>query len=448
MFSAFWFATRPRTLGAAPHRAVVGLATLLWIAGCAAPVAMPVTHPSLRAADVDAAAGFETPPVLRASELWPAEVLQGPRHRVREEVPTDGFARHYRIESDFGAFEAHGDDMLRTRLAEIEALATLESMSRSQDFAAAVGEGLKSPFVATWNLIRRPVDSITGIPVAAWEQIQRTAALARSERGEFESRAFREFIGFESRKRELAHRLGVDPYSSNPVLQRELNRFAWAAFAGGLAFRLVPFREVGEGEPGAAHGGEARLRDHSPEDLRRLNRIELAVMGVEEELADAFLAQPWFSPRRQTLLVGALAALDRAADRERFVEASLRARAEFDALFFQRGAELLAAWDRGEGRARRLVAVRRTVGALDAEGRLVVPILVDHVVWTGPTEDFCRDLAERVAGEVGAGDVELLLSGSVSPAARERMEALGLAVTERAFEQLAAAAPDPEEAPR
>ncbi len=42
-------------------------------------------------------------------------------------------------------------------------------------------------------------------------------------------------IGFSYMKRNLAFQFGVDPYSSNPVLQDELNELAWIAFTADLA---------------------------------------------------------------------------------------------------------------------------------------------------------------------------------------------------------------------
>ena len=177
--------------------------------------------------------------------------------------------------------------MLRIRVHEIEALAALGEMSASREFTTAVGNALKSPFVATWNLITRPVDSITGLPVGAWNHLKRTSELAKGERGEFEDSAVREFIGFESKKRVIAHRLGVDPYSSNKELQKRLNRFAWVSFVGGLPSMFVPFtgdeQPRDETAPAAPSDRMSEiLLDYSPEDLRRLNRIEMAVMGIPE----------------------------------------------------------------------------------------------------------------------------------------------------------------------
>ena len=110
----------------------------------------------------------------------------------------------------------------------------------------------------------------------------------------FVSTSLGELFGFEERKRELAHRLGVDPYSSNPVLQKQLNHFAWVSYVGGFGAMLVPF--AGEPRPAerqalpASARAQEILRDYAPEDLRRLNRIELAVMGIPEQTSRAFIA--------------------------------------------------------------------------------------------------------------------------------------------------------------
>ena len=42
-------------------------------------------------------------------------------------------------------------------------------------------------------------------------------------------------IGFSYLKRKIAFQFGVDPYSSNPILQDELNELTWIAFTADLA---------------------------------------------------------------------------------------------------------------------------------------------------------------------------------------------------------------------
>jgi len=200
----------------APSLALVALAGAVAL-GCVGSTPERTVLPALEPADVDPAAGYEVPPVMRAGQVLPPELRSGPHHRVREAVESDGFLRHYVIDSAFGVFHAAGDDALRRRVREIGALARLEAMQKRDEFARAMAKGLKSPFVAAWNLLTDPVDSILGVPRKAWEAVQTAAEVTRGERGELEGSGLREIIGFEAKKRELAWELGVDPYTSNKM---------------------------------------------------------------------------------------------------------------------------------------------------------------------------------------------------------------------------------------
>jgi len=426
-------------------RCLVWTGVLLATAGCAGPAPVRNAVPELDTADLAPTAGYEALPILHATDLLPPELRRGPHHRVRDAVGSDGFLHLYTVDSDFGSFEAAGDDLLRIRIHEISALAELDRMQKREEFGKAMAQGLKSPFVAAWNLIRDPVDSILGVPQSAWETIKRTAEIARGERGELEDSGFREFIGFESKKRELAYQLGVDPYSSNRVLQKQLNRFAWAAYLGGLPFALVPFQDAPE-TPEISSAGENAdervreiLRSYAPEDLRRLDRIELAVMGVPAELADAFLTHPWYSPRHATILIESLVALDLVEDRASFVETALVAGSEANARFYQGASQLLRAFHENAQPLARLLARRRTVMGLTAEGELVVPLILDHAVWSRPVAGFAARVG-AARDELGTRRVRLLVSGTLSERAHQELRKRGLEVTEHAFEALAPAA--------
>jgi hypothetical protein len=48
-----------------------------------------------------------------------------------------------------------------------------------------------------------------------------------------------QMIGFSDAKRKVAIDLGVDPYTTNTVLQHELDGIAWASFAGGLTVKVA-----------------------------------------------------------------------------------------------------------------------------------------------------------------------------------------------------------------
>ncbi|MBW2314826.1 MAG: hypothetical protein JRH10_11600 [Deltaproteobacteria bacterium] len=430
---------KPRILGAT--LAVAFATTALSVAGCAGPTQVRNVLPGLGAADLDASAGYEAIPSRTAAEVLPPDLLKGPHYRVHEAVGSDGFLNLYTVESDFGVFEVAGDDLLRVRIHEIGALAELDQMQKRDEFAKAVTKGLKSPFVAAWNLIRDPVDSIRGVPEAAWEAVKKTAEISKRERGELEDSGFREVIGFEAKKRALAFQLGVDPYSSNRELQKQMNRFAWAAYLGGLPFALVPFQgsptgeEIGPASESADERLREILRSYAPEDLRRLNRIELAVMGVGPELADGFLTHLWYSPRHGTILIESLVALDLAEDRATFIETAMGAGSEADARFYQRAAQLLRAYHETRDPLSRVAAHRNAVMGLTLDGELVVPLILDHTVWSRPAADFADRLREAKQ-ELGADVIRLLVSGTLSERARAEFDERDIDVTERAFERL------------
>jgi hypothetical protein len=71
---------------------------------------------------------FEELPELKASEILKPEFLKGPHYAVRDPVPTSSGMNHFTIDSDFGVFEADGNEMLLQRLKEIDAIARLQEV--------------------------------------------------------------------------------------------------------------------------------------------------------------------------------------------------------------------------------------------------------------------------------------------------------------------------------
>src|SRR5215475_9794643 len=68
---------------------------------------------------------FEELPELKASDILKPELLKGQHYVVRDPVPTNAGMNQFTIDSDFGVFEADGNEMLLHRLKEIDAIARL-----------------------------------------------------------------------------------------------------------------------------------------------------------------------------------------------------------------------------------------------------------------------------------------------------------------------------------
>lgn len=91
-----------------------------------------------------AEAVFEELPELNASEILKPELLKGPHFAVRDPVPTGSGMNQFTIDSDFGVFEAEGNEMLLQRLKEIDAIARLQDVSRTDEFKKSLVAAAKA----------------------------------------------------------------------------------------------------------------------------------------------------------------------------------------------------------------------------------------------------------------------------------------------------------------
>ncbi|MYA29287.1 MAG: hypothetical protein F4Z24_08440, partial [Nitrospira sp. SB0666_bin_27] len=191
--------------------------------------------------------------------------------------------------------------MLKIRIQEIQAIATMdEEVNHFQSVAAGATHAILSPFKFMLDLVNEPKETLLAVPRGMWHMATRIGEMAVGERGNLEDPENTELLGFSSVKRQVANHFDVDVYSSNRVLQEKLNNLSWAGYAGGAAVRLAtlpiggPAGAVLTGTSFSTTIGEL-LRDHTPEELRRLNRDKLEIMRLDDSLIEAFLQHPWYS---------------------------------------------------------------------------------------------------------------------------------------------------------
>jgi hypothetical protein len=363
-----------------------------------------------------AAESFEMP-ASRASDLAPPELMSGPHHRVREAVASDGFLPVFTIESEFGAFEARGVEALRESVQEIEALATLRE--------AEHGGEPEQPTTPRAGALPSPGALRPGLPVGAWGSGPKTGSLSLGG-------PQADFVDLDSMKRAVAHELGIDPYTKNEELQSELEQHVWAAHAGKAPSPLA----LGEESQGAGgfsdpERSDELVRDYSAEDLRRLHRIELAVMGVDEELREEFLENPHYASRHGARLLDSLSSLEDTSDRSAFIAEAARAGSQDEARAFERMAALMRRYGDQTGSLERFVTVGGRVAAYTEDGTLLVPVLGDHSSWTQGVASFAESMASAAGQDPDVTRTRLLFSGSLSERARKEMEQLGLSVGEQ-----------------
>jgi hypothetical protein len=381
---------------------------------------------------------FEEAPVLSASAILKPEFTKG----VREAVPTYGGRNGYMIDSDFGTFEADGNAMLVRRVREIAAIARLREVSRTDQFKTALASAAKAPVGATKGLIQHPVSTISGVPKGLWKFMNRAGQGLKEtadhrQRGEYEDSNAAQLIGFSKSKRDVALKLGVDPYSSNEALQRELNGVSWAAYAGKMTFTFATTPISGGAGIALTASGvtttfDEALRDQSPGDLRLAALKRLLAMGSTRADADAFLDNAAFSPSVQTAIVLHLDALNGVANRALFVQlAANQSTSEGDALFFSETSRILAQLHTGGRTLDRLETIGNIPVALDSDGNAVVALEWDYAAWTENAARFIAQLKTAKFGEKAPERLIVALSGEASALAKLKLSDNGIALATR-----------------
>jgi len=358
---------------------------------------------------------------------------------VREEVIPSSGANHYSIDSDFGVFEADGNEMLNRRLGEINAIARLKDVSRTDEYKNALVNAAKGPLAAAKNIVTDPVNAIGSVPKGiskfmsrAGERIKGIGKKQQSD--EREGSQMQQLIGFSNVKRRVAIGLGVDPYSSNAVLQRELDGISWASFAGGMTFRAATL-PIGGGvgvaltATGVTSSFEQMLGEKSPSDLKIMNRKTLLALGASEKETERFLDNSAFSPSTQTAFVLNLKSLDRVANRRAFVSlAGSTCSSESDAIFCVGTAALMNKLHNGEQPLARIELIGDFPVCIAKDGTLVVALQWDYAAWTPLADQFVHDLKAR--GEKTSSYL-VAITGAVSPRLRQELEGRGFRVEDR-----------------
>lgn len=242
---------------------------------------------------------YEELPELKASEILREDILSGPNHKVREEVPTYSGENRFTIDSQFGVFEAAGNEMLVRRVNEINAIASLKEVSRTDEYKSALVKAAKSPLAAARRIVNDPVTAVQSVPKGMMKFMSRAGESIKGigkkhEPDQSEGSKLQQVIGFYDTKRKVAISLGVDPYGTNTMLQHELDGIAWASYAGGATFSLGTLPIGGAAgmaltTTGVSNSLNDILGEKSPADLNISNRKSLHALGASEGETERFL---------------------------------------------------------------------------------------------------------------------------------------------------------------
>ncbi len=388
--------------------------------------------PGLRAA---ALPPVEPMPTLDAATLAPV-LVTGYGYVVDASVPVVGYMGQFTLRASAGTFSADGTEMLAIRIGELAAIGQLNQLSQTGVFADALAASAMKTGAAIGQAVMNPVATISGIPAGVgrfFQSAATTISRATESTGDTSSsqvantgNAAMDLLGLNRAKRRIAKQVSADPYTTNPVLAKQLDDLARAALAGGVSLDVaLAVSTAGVATAISATATVSNLVwDRSPEDIRTINEQKLTAMGIGADTVRAFVTNRWFTPTLSVPFVEHLSQLPTANGRAAVVALASTVASEGEARFMLNAVSMARQLSTASDPVVALELAGRILVVRARSGRVEVPAPVDYVVWTEAVKSF----AERKY--VKGTRRTILITGLASTRAREALQATGWSIQE------------------
>jgi hypothetical protein len=376
------------------------------------------------------AADYDAPAVLQASKILPKELVSGPNFQVEENVTNDGFLNVYTIKSNLGTVQATSTATLRKYAAEIDAGVRMSAIRGSSEFAAGVKEKAGAVVEGAKGLVTDPVDTVSSAASGVGKLFSRAGEnLFGGSRSEAEGSRMADLLGYSKTKRDYAAEFGVDAYSRNALMQRELDEISRAGYLGNMTASAALMAVPGGAGAAVSVAGSTTLmnnvfRDLAPPDLRIRNRETMQAMGVSADVSDLFLANAVYTPREQTLLIEALASMKATKHRDAYIKFAVLSADPHVAYFRQRQAQMYAALNATAEPIAEFVHIGEVSAGKTAAGKLVFAAPLDHMLWTKSMAAFASIITGEVANMSDVKERHLWVAGTLSPLAKKSLETM------------------------
>src|SRR5262249_55258138 len=322
------------------------------------------------------------------------------------------------------------------RLGEIPAIITLNETSKTGTFAKSMGATAIQPLESAGHMVMNPVDTVTGMPSGVGRFFDRAGSgigrMWNSEptpgtggEGGGASDAARDMLGYEKVRRELAKKLGVDPYTTNPVLTKKLDEIATTAFRASVGVNAA----ISVAVPGSIILTGVRTMDNLVWDTPRGDLIvqvanKLQEFKVTPTQRSLFLTNPAIPLSLEVAVVEHLGRLANVKGREDVIRQLGVAATESQARFLATSARMLAEYHE---KKRPIIAVAAPgpLIARDQDGTLIVPAPVDYISWTERVAYFAKNPDFQAAPQR-----TLWITGQMSPRAKKEFTANGWTIQE------------------
>ena len=110
------------------------------------------------------AADFEAPPAFNAADVLGPGRVRGTHYTIDPRAQNDGFMNRYKVTSPFGTMEAYGDAMVMERAREMDAIAAIRKIKKTDAYMKGLENAIVSPFEASKEAITKPIQTLGNLP--------------------------------------------------------------------------------------------------------------------------------------------------------------------------------------------------------------------------------------------------------------------------------------------
>lgn len=418
-----------------------------------------------------AAEPYELEPVLAATTLVQPALLSGPGFEVDPHVEIRGYMARFTMDTAVGRIEAESMEMLAIRVSEIPAMQTLSRHGHVDSYAHAARARAMDKGEQFSRLMRHPLQTLRGVPAGvaryfgkrlrkigkqaqslsdhvarelgtrgeSWPRSDGPMTSARDiDRQEARSndaghdswlddlgaeteREIKRRVEYRKARRDLAENLGIDPYTSNPILGERLDELAWSGSAGRLTADLA-IASI-DGSAGLLLARSDQLNELAwkldEDQLRTVTLQRLERFARDEFLMRQFMRRGVFTPSLKASMLDALERLQPASGGDALLELAMTARSELEARYIVNALRLLATQLGNNAHGGELLIVGAGLGYLGNSRDVVLPLPVDYLSWTQEFASFLDNEEFRSARK------SVIIQGNASPRSLRELTSRG-----------------------
>jgi hypothetical protein len=382
---------------------------------------------------------FETIDTVRARDVLPPQMYRSPHYKIGEDVAVRENSYIFNLDDGAHAYQVASRALLTIRTHETAVLdqAIAQFNQQNEQLGTELRGVLEIRSDGVGQILTSPLRTATNLASQLGRNVAETLGERRTPtrtRAGNDTWRIEEDAVAAAHRRTVASQLSLDVYSLNPRVREFLTKVAKARESGNVAAGggLITVREdtgyqVADGRLEREISALVRRLDAA--DLDAAVAGELRAMGIEASVVTAFLDNPQLSPRHRLTIAAHLDFLGGASGRSYLVQIASSSATEPEALAWQNMVRMFARFHETQAKIVEFDVGVGLPAARADNGRLVVALPLDLVVWDESTRDMVLKLAQAVTKR-SLTTAEILLSGTASVKAASAAGQRGVTLTE------------------